>query len=170
MYRRTLTCVIILIFCISFSGCAGLQRKFTRKKKKEEKLSPVITIYDYSKELRVDELYKKHLLFWQSWQTELIDRLDSPYKKRTSCYDYMVTSLMEMKKYLASPKSEELEEFIKKIKSIEPVVKTKRLSKSEKNRIKILLEKTKRQIDKSFSYSDVKDHLRPSLMERSEHK
>ncbi len=160
MFRnRTLIFIFILLLCISFTGCAGLQRKFARKKKKEERPSPVITTYDYSKELRVDELYKKHLLFWQSWQTELLGRLDATYKKRASCYDYTVASLMEMKKYLASPKAEELDEFIKNIKSIDPVIKKKRLSKGEKNRIKSLLEKTKRQIDKRFSYSDVKDYL-----------
>ncbi|NQT75779.1 MAG: hypothetical protein HQ566_04580 [Candidatus Omnitrophica bacterium] len=161
MFRnRTWTFIFILLLCVSFTGCAGLQRKFARKKKKQEDKSPiVVSTYDYSKELRVDELYKKHLLFWQSWQTELLGRLDATYKKRTSCYDYTVASLTEMKKYLASPKAEELEVFIKNIKSIDPVIKKKHLSRGEKNRIKNLLEKTKRQIDKSFSYSDVKDYL-----------
>lgn len=157
--RRTLTYVLILIFCVSFAGCAGLQRKFVRKKKKEERVVPVITTYDYSKELRVDELYRKHFTFWKTWQSELIDRLDSHYKKRISCYDYTVASLTEMHKYLASPKAEELEPFIVQIKSIDPQIRSKTLTKSEIYRMKVLLEKTKRQIDKRFSYSDVKDFL-----------
>jgi len=157
--KRPLTYIVILIVAISFTGCAGLQRKFSRKKKKEEKIAPVITTYDYSKELRVDELYKRHFLFWKSWQSELIERIDGSYKKRVSCYDHTVSSLMEMKKYLASSKAEELEPFIAKIKAVGLQIKDKRLTKIKRHRIKLLLEKIKRQIDKEFSYSDVKDFL-----------
>lgn len=149
----------IFILCVSLAGCAGLQRKFARKKKQEERIAPVITTYDYSKELRVEELYKKHFLFWKSWQTELIDRMDGTYKKRTECFDFTVSSLVEMKKYLKKPKAEELEKIIVKVKSIDPEVKKVRLSKSQKYRIKQILENTKRQIDKRFSYGHVKDYL-----------
>ncbi|MEE8317994.1 MAG: hypothetical protein V3S13_03705 [Candidatus Omnitrophota bacterium] len=157
--KNPLIYTFILMLAISFVGCAGLQRKFSRKKKKEEKIAPVITTYDYSKELRVDELYKRHFLFWKSWQSELIERIDGSYKKRVSCYDYTVSSLMEMKKYLAGAKAEELESFIAKIKALAPQIKDKRLTKIKGYRMKLLLEKTKRQIDKGFSYSDVKDSL-----------
>ncbi len=157
--NRVLTFVFILMLCISFSGCAGLQRKFTRKKKKEEKEAPVITTYDYSKERRLDELYKKRYLFWQSWHLELIDRLESNYKKRISCHDHALENLMEMKKYLKSPKDKELEVFIKEIKSTQSTLKEKRLSKGAINKLRNVLEKTKRQIQKKFSYSDVKEFL-----------
>lgn len=151
--------VIVLVFCVSFVGCAALQRKFVRKKKKEEKAAPVITTYDYAKELRVDELYKKHFLFWKTSQSELIDRMHTRYKKRSSLFDRTVESLMEMEKYVAGAKGEELAGFIKQIKSIDPDIKKKQLSKNEIYKMKQLLEKTKRQIDKRFSYSDVKDFL-----------
>jgi len=159
--NRFLTCVFILALSVSISGCAGLQRKFTRKKKKEEKLAPVITTYDYSKDLRVDKLYKKHFLFWKTWHTELIDKMDFGYKKRSVCYHHTVENLLEMKKYLAQSKQEELWPIMVKIKSIDSDVKKKRLSKSEMYRMKQLLEKAKRRIDKEFSYSKVKDFLGP---------
>jgi len=151
--------IVILILCISLTGCAALQRKFVRKKKKEEKISAVITTHDYSKELRVDELYKKHFVFWKSWQSELIDKMDFNYKKRVTCFDNIIESLNEMRKYLADSKAEELEQFIKEIKSIDPDIKKKRLSKNRKYKMKRLLERTKRQIDKNFSYAEVKDQL-----------
>ena len=156
---RCATCIIILMLSISFTGCAGLQRKFTRKKEKEEKVVPIITTYDYSKELRLDELYKKRFLFWKTWQLELIDRLDSTYKKRIVCYDHVVENLLEMKKYLTSSKVVQLEGFIKEVTSINPDIKKKRLLKSERYRMRLVLEKTKRQIDREFSYSKVKDFL-----------
>ena len=156
---RFLTNFIILVLCLSLTGCASLQRKFVRKKKKQDRIAPVITTRDYSKGLRVEELYKKHFLFWKSWQMELINRLDATYKKRVSCYDYTVDSLMEMKKYMRDPKVKELEPFIKDIKSIESLIKKKRLTKSRKYKIKQMLERTRRQIEKRFSYEDVKDHL-----------
>ena len=156
---RYVRCVTVLILCVSLAGCAGLQRKFARKKEKEERLAPVITTYDYSKELRVDELYKKHFLFWKTWQMELIERMDASYKKRRSCYDHTLASLAEMKKYLADAKAAELEPFVAQIKSIDPDIRKKRLTKSKKYRMRVLLEKTRRQIEKKFSYSDVEGFL-----------
>lgn len=160
MYKsKALRYIVVLILCISFTGCATLQKKFVRKKKKEEKAAPVITMYDYSKDLRVDELYKKHFLFWKTWQLELIGRLDATYKMRNDCYDHIIANLMEMQEYLASPKREELRPFLERIKSIEPMIRKRRLSKSEKYRITQLLEDTQLQIEKRFSYSDVKGFL-----------
>jgi len=149
----------ILCISITLAGCAGMQRKFARKKPEEKKPAPVITTFDYAKELRVDELYKKRFLFWKSWHGELIDRMDGGYKKRAECYGQMMENLLEMQKYLNGQKSAEIEAFITEIKSIDPDVKKKDLTNSERYRIKQVLEKTKRLIDKRFAYSDVKDFL-----------
>lgn len=151
--------IIVVILCIAIAGCAGLQRKFTRKKQKEEKPMAIVTTYDYAKEQRIDELYKKRFLFWKSWHGELIDRMDGGYKKRTECYDQLIQNLLEMQKYLNDEKSKELDSFITEIKSIDPAVKKVSLTNSESYRIRQILEKTKRLIDKRFSYSHVKDSL-----------
>jgi hypothetical protein len=116
-------------------------------------------MHDYGKDLRVGELYKKHFLYWKTWQTELIDRIDGTYKKRIECYDHSLMHLLEMERYLGGTKAEELQVFIAQIKSIDPDIRKKRLSKSEILNITHLLEKTKRQIDKKFSYLDVKNFL-----------
>ena len=54
MIKRYFSYVVVLILCLAVTGCAALQRKFTRRKKKEEKVTAVVTRFDYSKELRVD--------------------------------------------------------------------------------------------------------------------
>ena len=77
---------------------------------------------------------------------------------------------MEMKKYLAEPKAGELEVFIKEIKTVGSDIGELRFSKNAKYRIKQLLERTGREIERRFSYPDVKDQLRPALMEQSEQK
>lgn len=156
---RPFKAIVIFILIISIAGCGALQKKFTRKKKKDERIIPVVTTYDYSKELRVEELYKKHYLFWKSWHQELIDRIDSTVKKRITCYYYTITSLTEMQKYLKEPKKEELNGFINEIKSIELDVKKMRLTKSEKFRLRKLLEKTRRDMLRKFSFSDVSEFL-----------
>jgi dsDNA-binding SOS-regulon protein len=150
---------VIILLCASIAGCAGMQRKFARKKQKEEKPLPVVTTYDYAKEQRVDELYKKRFLFWKSWQGELIDRIGDTYKKRTECYDELMQNLTEMQKYLNDEKYKELEVFITEVKSVDLDVKKIDLRGSEQYRISQLLEKTKRLIDKRFSYNKVKDFL-----------
>jgi hypothetical protein len=150
---------VIIALCICIAGCAGMQRKFARTKKEETKQLPIVTTYDYAKERRVDELYKKRFLFWKSWQGELIDRMGDSYKKRTECYDELVQNLLEMQKYLNDEKYKELENFITEIKSVDPDVKKIDLTASERYRIAQLLEKTKRLIDKRFSYTHVKGSL-----------
>lgn len=157
--NRLFRCALILILCISFTGCAALQRKFARRKKEKEKAAPVVTTYDYAKELRVGELYKKHFLFWKTSQSELIDRIDSGYKKRSGLYDRVVANLMDMEGYLTAPKRDELRPFKTEITSIEPEIKKKRLSENSKYKIRQLLERTKREIEKHFSYSDVEGSL-----------
>ncbi len=151
--------IFILIFFL-LPGCAGLQRKFVRKPKEKEKPTPVVQTIDYSVGLRSEELYKKHFLFWQSWHTELIDRIGDNFKKRTVCYDQIMTSLKSMRKYLIEEKARELDPFIVQIESIGKDTKKERLSATEVYRIKTVLEKTKRQIDKRFSYRDVKNYLK----------
>jgi len=151
--------ILFLVILLLLTGCAGLQRKFTRKKNKEEKISPVVISFDYAKGLRVDELYKKRFLFWRTWQDELIDRMDGAYKKRIECYDQAIMNLREMQKYLIGAKAEKLAPFIEEISVIDPDIRKKKLSKSEQYGMTRLLEKTKRQIDKQFSYSKVKDFL-----------
>jgi len=157
--NRVFRYTVIAVLCIAVSGCAGLQRKFARKKKDEAKPLPVVTTYDYAKELRVDELYKKRFLFWKSWQGELIYRMDDTYKKRAECYDELMQNLLEMQKYLNDEKHDELGSFIAELKSVDPAVKKIDLTQSEKYKITQLLEKTKRLIDKRFSYSHVKNSL-----------
>ncbi|MFA4991723.1 MAG: hypothetical protein WC569_03995 [Candidatus Omnitrophota bacterium] len=157
--NRKAMCLIVFMLCVSVAGCAGVQRKFARKKKEEPKPLPIVATYDYAKELRVDELYKKHFLFWKTWQGELIDRMGGGYKKRVECYDQIIANLIEMKKYLNDPKGLELEPFINEILSIDPSIRKIDLTRNETYRMRRLLEQTRRQIEKRFSYSDVKNSL-----------
>ncbi len=157
--RRFFISVFALMLLVSFTGCAALQRKFTRKKKDKGRVVPVITTYDYSKDLRVEELYKKRFLFWKTWHDELIDRMDTGHKKRVACFDNALENMIEMRKYLASPKAEELDPYIKKMTDIDKDIKEGRLTRSEKYNIKKALEKIKRQVNKNFSFSDVEEFL-----------
>ena len=85
--------------------------------------------------------------------------MDDTYKKRTECYNELVQNLLEMQKYLNDEKYKELGAFIIEIKSVDPAVKKINLTNSEKYRITQVLEKTKRLIDKRFSYTHVKGSL-----------
>jgi len=160
MGRRTyMRSAIVVVLCIFIAGCAGMQRKFVRKKQIEEKAPPIVTTYDYPIDQRLDELYKKRFLFWKSWQGELIDRMGDTYKKRAECYDGLMENLLEMQRYLNNERYNELEAFITEIKTIDPGVKKIDLTENERYKISQLLERTKRLIDKRFSYTHVKDSL-----------
>ncbi|MCX5688043.1 MAG: hypothetical protein NTV71_05365 [Candidatus Omnitrophica bacterium] len=136
--------VVVVMLCLFVAGCASMQRKFARKKQKEEKMMPIVTTYEYPVEERVDELYKKRFLFWKSWQGELINRMEGTYKKREECYNESMQNLMEMQKYLNDEKCKELEGFVAEIKLLDSDVKKIDLTKSEQYRITRILEKTRR--------------------------
>ena len=156
-----LVCGVLTIVCM-LAGCEAFVRKFTRKPNKEQlpREEMVLVPEEYkAPQMTSEELYRQHFLFWKSWQGELIDRMGDNYKKRTECYYELMQNLLEMQKYLNDQKYNELGVFITEIKSVDPDVKKIDLRGSEQYRITQVLEKTKRLIDKRFSYTKVKDFL-----------
>lgn len=150
--------LIIIFVCISISGCAALKEKFTRKKP-PQKITPIIEIKDYSMSIKVDKLYKKHFVFWKSWEEELIQNLDKNIKKRRLSYRESLMELKTLSSFLKQQKQEELKPYIKELEKMGHQIEKHYLSKVEKHRLRIKLKKHKRIVDREFPLSKVKPWL-----------
>lgn len=151
---------ILAIFIIAslLTGCAQLKEKFT-KKKKPEKVTPVIEVKDYSKELKVDKLYDKHFTFWKYWHDELINNLGGNIKKQKRCYNESLVELKAMASYLQQQKQKKLRSYIDKFKKLESKIKDPVLTQNEEHNLKRHLKKYKRVVDRKFSLSKVESWL-----------
>ena len=73
-FRLMLTAYSLLL--IAGSGCSeAWQRKFTRKPKTQERLSPVIQFQDYTQAMTPMDRYRKHYAIFNYWNAELLDGL-----------------------------------------------------------------------------------------------
>ena len=156
--RRVVGAVLVLVMALQVAGCEAIQRKFTRKKKREI-IKPRFYQEDGAETRPHLELYMMHYTYWKSWQEELITRGGSNAKRDLMACNELMGHLADMKKYLTGSKAEELEKTIVELSLIEPDLKKQRLTKSQKYKITKFLEKIKRHIDKNFSYADMKEFL-----------
>jgi len=149
---------IILILCLSISGCAQIKRKFTRGKE-PKKVTPIIEIKDYSSTLKIDELYKKHFVFWKYWQDELIHNLGGNIKKQKRCYNEALIELKTIASYLQEQKRKSLQPYIDILEEMREDVNNPVLSQVVLHRLKSELGEHKRIVDREFSLTKMKSWL-----------
>jgi hypothetical protein len=154
--------ILILLFCVSLqlSGCTALQRKFTRKKKKPKLRIPAYKpIKEYDRR-PTPELYKKHFVYWKTWQSSLIQTIGESKKRDIRAIKEIIGNLKDLKSMLTSEKAAELQSHIDKIVLLEERVSRRSLTKYDKDSVVRVLEKQERQIERSFRYDKIKDYLK----------
>ena len=105
-YPRFLKLAIISSFLVSTVGCDAFVRKFTREKKKEEIIEPVLNpelksglFYDN------DTKYRNYFAYWRGWQDELIQAVLEPGMKRKQyCINQALINLQKMSELLTGEK------------------------------------------------------------------
>jgi len=150
--------IIIFIICLNTTGCTNVKKKFIRKKK-DEKPIPIITTEDYFSTLKIDELYKKHFLFWKYWQDELIFSLGKNINKQKRSYNDSLVELKTAASYLQEQKRQELQPYIDELKLIADDINKPIYSQVVVHRLRKKLEKHRRLVDKKFSPPKVKSWL-----------
>lgn len=156
--RNLLKILIIIILFSSIAGCTQIRRKFTRKKK-PKKITPIVEIKDYSTSLKVDELYKKHFVFWKYWEEELIHNLGKNIKKQKRCYIEALSELKTMASYLQEQKQKLLQPYIDKLEELKERIEKPVLSQIEIQDLRLRLKRHKRIVDREFSLSKVESWL-----------
>jgi len=156
--KKWIALITVLVLLFNVTGCAGLQRKFTRKKKTVKKPR----IYQLKKYVKkpTPELYKKHYAYWMTWQSEIISDLGRSHKKDMRCMEELIGNLRDMQGMLVAEKADQLERHIIRLSGIRETIIKEDLSQYNKHSILQTLESEDRAIKREFCYPKVKDYLR----------
>ena len=158
-----LRCVLACVLLAGCMGCDAFVRKFTRKHKKDNlpQQELVLVPQEYKSTMSQEELYRQYFLFWQSWQTELIEALSNSgnHKKQLSCAREATRNFAQLKSLLAESKWPLFEQYATQLLSQEQGVASDGYgSQSSRNRIEA--ERLKSRIMREFAFPKVKDALR----------
>jgi hypothetical protein len=148
---------------VSLMGCEAFIRKFTRKpKNKEFDAEEMVLVPEEYKgpQMTKEELYRQRLLFWKSWQEELINALASSHshKKRMTCINEAIKNLINARKLLNQQKQQKLDEHLNKMKNLQEEISRDTYGGNTAN-IRQKAERLKRNILSEFSYRYIKDDL-----------
>ena len=144
-------------------GCESFVRKFTRKSKKEKAPEEMVLSPEEWKgpQMTKEQQYRQYLLFWQSWQDELITSLiqNSSNKKKNDCIEQAMNKLLNMSGLLKETKQRQLDIYLSQMNDLKKSIKADIYGVSS-NSIRQDAERTRRDILQYFSYNDIKNDLR----------
>jgi len=159
--KRVLTFFLVSFLVFNIAGCAGLQKKFTRKKKDTVKMPHFYKYKEYESK-PTPELYKKHYVYWESFQSEMIATLGSNSKKNSVCIEHILSNLSDMRNMLLPEKAAEMNVHIERLIKVKDILKKEDLTQFNRNYIMMTLERESRYIKRNFVYGKVKNSLRAS--------
>lgn len=151
---------LVLAAVVMATGCATVQKKFTRKKK-EKRVVNAIFIDDgpYQKQFSNEYYYKNHYTLWKSWHDELINQLGGNRKKVERCAQETYNHLSDLSNYLKPEKRAELKPIVEDLARIVNKIESGSYSDSDEGGMRTELEKIKRLIANDFYYNKIKDEL-----------
>ena len=162
--KRWIFFIAVICVAASLVGCDSVQRKFTRKKKDVKKVPMVVQAKKYEKKPS-PELYSKHFSYWQSWQSELIQRLGDNHKKDSRCIEEILSQLNDMRNLLVQEKADELGKHIKELEEVRDVILREQLSQFNMSHNMMVLEREDRLIEKDFCVSKIRSFIKKSFDE-----
>lgn len=165
LFRTGVVSAVLLCFVFSLCGCEAFARKFTRKKKKQDKPAEAMVLAPEvyaDRQVTNQDSYRKHYTFWSSWQDELIDNISdsSPsIRKQLDSAQEAINNLEEMKKLLQPEKQSLADIYISSMAVLKSALEQDLYANNIwANRREA--EDLKRQISRSLQYRHVKDFIR----------
>jgi len=164
MKLRTIL-ILSTIYCLlstSLCGCEAFRKKFVCKPKKEKEVEVIVHTQEYVSEYSTEETYKKYFLFWRTWHEELLNSLSAQNgnrKKRVFAAKKIVENLQQMRQLLLPEKQNRLDIYISEQKGIVRQLNKYNLNRIQRLRIKSILEKQRRQIQREFKCRQVQEYL-----------
>jgi len=156
----------IYFLILNLIGCDAFVRKFTRKPKKDElpQEEMVLVPEEYKPTMTKEDLYRQYLLYWKSWQDELIESLVNRgastynYKKQLSCAEQAIKNLEQLKALLNEEKQKELDKYIVKMRNLQAEIRDNSYP-VELLTYRAAAERLRRAILRDFSFNKVKGSL-----------
>jgi hypothetical protein len=142
-------------------GCESFVRKFTRKPKTEDKPREdlVLEPEEYKgPNLTKEQLYRKYLGYWKSWQDELITAFlnNGTYKKRVDCIEQAIKNLEQLRKMLNPDKQKIMDDYLNRMQALKDRVVSDVYGVDMKSQ-RTETERLRMGILKDLSYHKVKD-------------
>ena len=162
---KTLFMVIASSLLLNLFGCAALKKKFTRKKKSKPREELFTPVKEYDVKPSID-LYQKHYIYWFNWHKKLVVELGGNFKSDIKCVEEMIANLGDMTTLLVDEKAGELFSHIRELKKIEDVLSKRNMSGGKKTRLKRVLEREYRAINRGFSPKKMKGYIREDWKEK----
>jgi hypothetical protein len=154
--------MFIFCFLLSALGCDSFVRKFTRKSKKatETHEEMVIAPEEYKSTMTKEDYYRQYLLYWKSWQGELIESLaiGGNHKKQVGCVNQAITNLTNMRTLLNTDMQKKLDIYLSRMGGLKDSVAADVYSNNALLH-RQQAEQLRRDILKGFSYNKVKASL-----------
>ncbi len=152
----------LLGFCfllVSLIGCDAFVRKFTRKTKKENlpREEIVVAPEEYKgPNMTKEELYRQYLMYWKSWQDELITSLSlgANHKKQVDCAEQAIKLLMSLRQLLKEDKQKKLDIYIGQLNNLKETIKEDAYGNNI-TASRMQAERIRRSILRDFSYNKV---------------
>jgi hypothetical protein len=163
MMRKAVFFVLTVFLLVNLFGCEAFVRKFTRKSKKEKAPEEMVLAPEEWKgpQMTIEEQYRQFLLFWQSWQDELINALvqGASLKKRVDCIQQAIKNLNSMKSLLKDDKQKQMDMYLAQMNSLQGSIAGD-IYGSANNANRRDAERLRRNILQKFSYDDIKGDLK----------
>lgn len=161
--KRFLYLFGILLLIVNLVGCDAFVRKFTRKPKKEDipQEELVLVPEEYKQTMSNQELYRQYLLYWKSWQDELIEALGrrTNYKKQLSCAQQAINNLVQLKPLLNEEKNKKLDIYINQAADLRDLIQDDNYCLDIPT-YKAAAERLRRAILRDFSFNKIKGSLK----------
>lgn len=162
---RWTSAVLIVAVLAGATGCETVRRKFTRKRKKIEKVEPIFALEQvYRPEHPPEVRYQAHFAYWKAAHDDLLDNLDqATQSRRMRAARQAVKELRAMQALLEGPPAEGLRYFVREMETIEHQVANPALGPPRLAVMRSTIESLRRRIDKGYDYHKVKAHLKSDL-------
>lgn len=158
--RKIVSIVLILALALEFTGCEAVQRKFTRKKKREP-IRPRFYQGGMAETRPNLELYTMHYVYWKTWHEDLVDNAGTNSKRDTLACTEVIGNLIDMRKRLKEKKAKELDAYIEKVKKITDEIRSGGFTSVRLGFLKQKLDNIKGRIIRKFYYKKVRDDIKP---------
>ena len=164
--KKLATFLLFMTLVINLSGCASVQKKFTRKKKEPAHIAAAVYFEEgpYQKKYSNAYYYKTHYTMWKSWQDDLINGIGGNRKKTERNAEEALNHLTEMSHYLAPEKEKELEPLLEELTTLTKKIDMGTYSNSENADLRVELQKIKRLVSNDFYYDKVANEILPDTV------
>jgi hypothetical protein len=164
--KKAVALMVACIMMVTITGCSPeWQKKFVRKKKDVKKAPRIYQLKKYEKKPSL-ELYRKHYVYWETWQSELIEVLGYNHKKDVRCVTEALSNLQDMRNVLVPEKGDKLTKHINSMAQVKDMVMRNDESQpARRDYIRQRLERIDRVIKAEFSPKMAKNYIKKSFDE-----